>query len=178
MRKSFNLGWLFIMKKSNSITLKFFLMVVIFLVPLFSSTNGFSLGWADKEWISSGCPSKILGVWKARSSPDKAPHKMQIVKGMILLKTREGSEKFYFYGESKFVKQARFLQVSLKEGNPESGDSIVWKIRPHLTWKSSIKNSNAAKNSDCLIKVLRFKNEKQARFNKYQTWDIYEKSSD
>ncbi len=162
------------MKKLSFFTLKFFLIAVIFLASLLFSTNVFSLGWADKEWVSSGCPSKILGVWKSRSSPDKAPHKMQIKKGMILLTTRDGSEKFYFYGESKFVKQARFLQVNLKEGNPESTDSMVWKIRPHLRWKSSIKNSNAAKKADCLIKVLRFKNEKQARFDKYQTWDIYE----
>ena len=166
------------MKKLNSVRLKFFLIAVIFSAPLFYSTNVFSLGWADPEWISSGCPSKILGVWKARSSPDKVPHKMQIKKGMILLTARDGSEKFYFYEESKFVKQARFLQVNLKEGNLGSTDSMVWKIRPHLTWRSSIKNSNAAKNSDCLIKVLRFKNEKQARFDKYQTWDIYEKSLD
>lgn len=166
------------MKKSNFITFKFFLIGLTFLSPLFFSTNVFSLGWADREWISSGCPSKILGVWKARSSPDKAPHEMQIAKGMILLKSSDGLEKFYFYEESKFVKEARFLQVNLKEDAPESTDSMVWKIRPHLTWKSSINNSNEAKKSDCLIKVLRFKNEKQARFDKYETWDIYEKFSE
>jgi len=166
------------MKKLNLISFKFCLITVIFLAPIFFSTNVFSLGWADREWISSGCPSKILGVWKARSSPDKAPHEMKIAKGMISLTTKEGAEKKFVYENQKFVKQARFLQVSLKEDAPESTDSMVWKIRPHLTWKSSIEKSDAAKKSDCLIKVLRFKNEKQARFDKYQTWDIYEKSSD
>jgi hypothetical protein len=166
------------MKNLSFFTLKFFLIAVIFLVSLFFSTNVFSLGWEDKEWISSGCPSKISGIWKSRSSPDKVSHKMQIKKGMILLTTRDGSEKFYFFGESKFLKQARFLQVNLKEGDSESTGSVVWKIRPHLTLKSSIKNSNSAKRSDCLIKVLRFKNAKQARSEKYQTWDIYEMSSD
>lgn len=166
------------MKNSNFIKFKFLLITLTVLSSLFFSTNVFSLGWADREWISSGCPSKILGVWKARSSPDEAPHKMEIAKGMILLTKKEGNEKKFFYEGSKFVKQARFLQVSLKEGPSKSTDSMVWKIRPHLAWKPSMNGSNTDKNSYCLIKVLRFKNEKQARFDKYQTWDIYEKSSD
>jgi hypothetical protein len=165
------------MKKLTSIAVKAFLINGVLFFSLFFSTNVFSLGWADQEWISSGCPTNILGVWKARSSPEKTPHKMQIAKGMILLTTRDGSEKFYFYEESKFVKQARFFQVNFKANNSSPIDSTVWKIRPHLTWKPSIKDSNAEIKSNCLIKVLRFENEKQAGFDKYQTWDIYEKFS-
>lgn len=164
------------MKKLNS--LKASSITAVFIISLLFSTNAFSLGWADREWISSGCPSKILGVWKARSSPDKAAHKMKVAKGIISLTTKEGTEKKFFYRESRFVKQARFLQVSLREGGPDSTNSAVWKIRPHLTWKPAMENSEMAKKSSCLIKVLRFKNEKQARFDKYQTWDIYEKFSD
>jgi hypothetical protein len=167
---------MFIMEKLNSI--KAYSSIGIFFTILFFSTNAFGLGWADREWISSGCSSKILGVWKARSSPDKAPHKMNIEKGIISLKTKEGTDKKFFYKESKFVKQARFLQVNLREDDPNSKNSSVWKIRPHLTWQPAIENSNSVKKSNCLIKVLRFENKKQARFDKYQSWDIYEKSSD
>jgi len=166
------------MKKLNSIAIKAFLINGALLFSLFFTTNVLGLGWADREWISSGCPSNILGVWKARSSPDKIPHKMRIAKGIISLTTKEGSEKKFFYDDSKFVKQARFLQVNLKADDSSVLDSTVWKIRPHLTWKPSIKDSNSQTKSNCLIKVLRFKNEKQAGFDKYLTWDIYEKSSD
>lgn len=158
--------------------LKVSLIFWIFFVVIFFSKNAFSLGWSDREWISSGCPSKILGIWKARSSPNKPSHQMEIAKGIISLKTKKGTEKKFFYGESKFVKQARFIQVSLREGDPEAKDYAVWKIRPHLTWQPTTENSNSSGKSNCLIKVLRFKNKKQARFDKYQTWDIYEKSSD
>jgi len=157
---------------------KFHFIFVFLLANFFISANAFGLGWADREWISSGCPSKILGVWKARSSPDKAPHKMEIAKGVISLTTNEGNDKKFFYGESKFIKQARFLQLSLREGDPNSKNYAVWKIRPHLTWMPKMDHREDNNKSNCLIKVLRFKNKKEARFDKYQTWDIYEKYSD
>ena len=146
-------------------------MIVIF------SSNAYGLGWADREWISSGCPSNILGSWKPRSSPDKVPHEMKIQRGVISLITAgEGEEKF-FYGESKFIKEARFLQFNVTKDNIGSQSSAVWKIRPHLTWKPNSQSKSDVNSPDCLIKVLRFENEKQARFDKYQSWDIYEKLS-
>ena len=159
-------------------TSKVCLTIWIFFTVLFFSTSADCLSWADREWISAGCPSKILGVWKARSGNDKDPHKIKISKGIISLTTEEGMKKRFFYREFKFIEQARFLQATLREEDPNSKNILIWKIRPHLTWKSTIVNSNFANKSICLIKVLRFKNQKQARFDQYQSWDIYEKFSD
>ena len=137
------------MKKIRFTLKKAYLTIGIFFIISFYSTNALSLGWADQEWISSGCPSNIKGFWKSRSSPDEVPHSMKITKGMISLDKIEGEKKTFFYNGSKFIKQARFLQLNLKDNLQDTVYSSVWKIRPHLTWKSSKIDTK----TNCLIKT-------------------------
>lgn len=165
------------MKNYYSLRLNVYLFISVLGIVLSFSTNGYSLGWSDKEWIASGCPTNILGTWIPRSSPDKTLHQMKILKGTVLLTSQSGTVQKLFYSESKFIKNTRFLQFDLKEDSSSSQNLEIWKVRPHLAWKANDQEATAGKKSDCLIKVLRFKSEKQARFDKYQSWDIYQKAS-
>ena len=68
------------MKTYYPLRLNVFLFFTVLGTIFCFSSNGYSLGWADKEWIASGCPTNILGAWIPRSSPGKTPHQMKIQK--------------------------------------------------------------------------------------------------
>ena len=60
------------------------------------------------------------------------------------------------------------MELKLKPLN--KGKELVIKIRPHLVHTSP---KTQKKDSKCLIKIFTFKNEQNAKRDKYSKWNIF-----
>ena len=143
----FNEKWL---RQSTKISRVFVFTVLLASQDLFESANG--LDWNDKKWKDLGCPNNILGDWLSRDGKNSISFENHRIIHNVNLKTPEN----------------HLIDIDLKPVNPEGEGLAFIKVRPHLAFSRGEPGA-----SECLIKVFRFKSQKDAKFDKYLSWDIY-----
>ncbi len=146
------------------ITLTFALVGLLF----FFITSSYSLSWEDEEWLKPGCPKTVSGNW-ALDNPANTNLKLLSInnKEVIYISKNDQKRKFRIT-KSSFVLENRYIEVKLKPLN--KGKELVIKIRPHLVHMGP---NAQKKDSNCLIKVFNFKNEQNAKRDKYSQWNIF-----
>ena len=158
------------MVKTRNSEINLIISIIFSVVGLLSFfiTPSYSLGWEDEEWLKPGCPKTVLGVW-ATDNPDNTNLKLLSInnKEFIYISKNDQKHKFGIIKSSSFLKN-QYIEVKLKPLN--KGKELVVKIRPHLV-QTSLKAQK--KDSNCLIKVFTYKNEQNAKRDKYSEWNIF-----
>ena len=157
------------MKTRNSV-FNLFIILIFALVNLLSFfvAPSYSLSWEDEEWLKPGCPKTVSGNW-AVDNPANTNLKLLSInnKEVIYISKNDRKHKFRIT-KSSFVLENRYIEVKLKPLN--KGKELVIKIRPHLVHMGP---NAQKKDSNCLIKVFTFKNERHAKRDKYSQWNIF-----
>ena len=158
------------MVKTRKPGINLIISLVYALVGLLSFfiTPSYSLGWQDKEWLKPGCPKTLSGIWTV-DNPSNTNLKLLSInnKDFIYFSKNDQKDKFEII-KSSFVLENRYIKLKLKPLNKEK--ELVIKIRPHLV-HMSLKGQK--KDSNCLIKIFTFKNEQNAKRDKYSEWNIF-----
>ena len=158
------------MMKTRNSEINLIITLIIALVGLVSLfiTPSYSLGWQDEEWLKPGCPKTVAGIW-AKDNPDNTNLKLLSIdnKEFIYISKNDQKHKFGII-KSSSVLENQYIEVKLKPLN--KGKELVIKIRPHLVHTSP---KAQKKDSNCLIKIFTFKNEQNAKRDKYSEWNIF-----
>ena len=167
-QKYFYRGWdmvKFISSEFNLIITSIFVLVGLL---CFFITPSYSLGWQDEEWLKPGCPKTVSGIWAA-NNPDNTNLKLLSInnKEFIYISKNDQKHKFGII-KSSSVLEDQYMELKLKPLN--KGKELVIKIRPHLVHTSP---KAEKKDSKCLIKIFTFKNEQNAKRDKYSKWNIF-----
>ena len=157
------------MKTRNSV-FNLFITLIFALVNLLSFfvAPSYSLSWEDEEWLKPGCPKTVSGNW-AVDNPANTNLKLLSINNEEVIYISKNDRKHKFrITKSSFVLENRYIEVKLKPLN--KGKELVIKIRPHLVHMGP---NAQKKDSNCLIKVFTFKNERHAKRDKYSQWNIF-----
>ena len=158
------------MVKIRNSVFNLFIILIFALVNLLSFfvAPSYSLSWEDEEWLKPGCPKTVSGNW-AVDNPANTNLKLLSInnKEVIYISKNDRKHKFRIT-KSSFVLENRYIEVKLKPLN--KGKELVIKIRPHLVHMGP---NAQKKDSNCLIKVFTFKNERHAKRDKYSQWNIF-----
>ena len=158
------------MMKTRNAEINLITTLIIALVGLVSLfiTPSYSLGWQDEEWLKPGCPKTVSGIW-ATDNPDNTNLKLLSInnKEFIYISKNDQKHKFGII-KSSSVLEDQYMELKLKPLN--KGKELVIKIRPHLVHTSP---KAQKKDSKCLIKIFTFKNEQNAKRDKYSKWNIF-----
>ena len=158
------------MVKTRKSKINLIITLILALVGLlfFFITPSYSLGWQDEEWLKPGCPKTVSGIWAA-NNPDNTNLKLLSInnKEFIYISKNDQKHKFGII-KSSSVLEDQYMELKLKPLN--KGKELVIKIRPHLVHTSP---KAQKKDSKCLIKIFTFKNEQNAKRDKYSQWNIF-----
>jgi len=158
------------MVKTRKSKINLIITLILALVGLlfFFITPSYSLGWQDEEWLKPGCPKTVSGIWAA-NNPDNTNLKLLSInnKEFIYISKNDQKHKFGII-KSSSVLENQYIEIKLKPLN--KGKELVIKIRPHLVHTSP---KAQKKDSNCLIKIFTFKNEQNAKRDKYSQWNIF-----
>ena len=158
------------MVKTRNSEINLIITLIFSVVGLLSFfiTPSYSLGWEDEEWLKPGCPKTVSGIW-ATDNPDNTNLKLLSInnKEFIYISKNDQKNKFGIIKSSSVLKN-QYMEVKLKPLN--KGKELVIKIRPHLVHTSP---KAQKKDSKCLIKIFTFKNEQNAKRDKYSKWNIF-----
>ena len=158
------------MVKTRNSEINLIITLIFSVVGLLSFfiTPSYSLGWEDEEWLKPGCPKTVSGIW-ATDNPDNTNLKLLSIdnKEFIYISKNDQKHKFGII-KSSSVLENQYIEVKLKPLN--KGKELVIKIRPHLVHTSP---KAQKKDSKCLIKIFTFKNEQNAKRDKYSKWNIF-----
>ena len=157
------------MKVRNSV-FNLFITLIFALVGLLSFfiTPSYSLGWQDEEWLEPGCPKTVAGIWAA-DNPDNTNLKLLSIDNKEFIYISKNDQKYKFgIIKSSSVLENQYIEVKLKPLN--KGKNLVIKMRPHLVHTGRKADK---KDTNCLIKIFTFKNEQNAKRNKYSEWNIF-----
>ena len=158
------------MVKTRNSEINLIITLIFAVVGLLSFfiTPSYSLGWEDEEWLKPGCPKTVSGIW-ATDNPDNTNLKLLSInnKEFIYISKNDQKHKFGII-KSSSVLENQYIEVKLKPLN--KGKELVIKIRPHLVHTSP---KAQKKDSKCLIKIFTFKNEQNAKRDKYSKWNIF-----
>ena len=158
------------MMKTRNSEINLIITLIFALVGLvsFFITPSYSLGWQDEEWLKPGCPKTVAGIW-AKDNPDNTNLKLLSIdnKEFIYISKNDQKHKFGII-KSSSVLEDQYMELKLKPLN--KGKELVIKIRPHLVHTSP---KAQKKDSKCLIKIFTFKNEQNAKRDKYSKWNIF-----
>ena len=158
------------MVKTRNSEINLILTVIFSVLGLLSFfiTPSYSLGWEDEEWLKPGCPKTVSGIW-ATDNPDNTNLKLLSInnKEFIYISKNDQKHKFGII-KSSSVLENQYIEVKLKPLN--KGKEQIIKIRPHLVHTNP---KAQTKDSNCLIKIFTFKNEQNAKRDKYSKWNIF-----
>ena len=158
------------MVKTRNSEINLIITLIFAVVGLLSFfiTPSYSLGWEDEEWLKPGCPKTVSGIWAA-DNPDTTNLKLLSInnKEFIYISKNDQKHKFGII-KSSSVLENQYIEVKLKPLN--KGKELVIKIRPHLVHTNP---KAQKKDSNCLIKIFTFKNEQNAKRDKYSKWNIF-----
>ena len=146
------------------ITLTFALVGLLF----FFITPSYSLSWEDEEWLKPGCPKTVSGNWALDNPANTNLKLLSINNKEVVYISKNNRERKFRITKSSFTLENRYIEVKLKPLN--KGKELVIKIRPHLVHMSP---NAQKKDSNCLIKVFTFENERYAKRDKYSQWNIF-----
>ena len=158
------------MVKTRNSEINLIITLIFSVVGLLSFfiTPSYSLGWEDEEWLKPGCHKTVSGIW-ATDNPDNTNLKLLSInnKEFIYISKNDQKHKFGII-KSSSVLEDQYMELKLKPLN--KGKELVIKIRPHLVHTSP---KAQKKDSKCLIKIFTFKNEQNAKRDKYSKWNIF-----
>ena len=167
-QKYFYRGWDMVKLISSEFNLIITSMFALVGLLCFFITPSYSLGWQDEEWLKPGCPKTVSGNWAMDNLANRNLKLLSINnKEFIYISKNDQKHKFGII-ESSFGLENQYLEVKLKPLN--KGKELVMKIRPHLVRMS---RKAEKKDTTCLIKVFTFKNEQNAKRDKYSEWNIF-----
>ena len=158
------------MVKTRKSKINLIITLILALVGLlfFFITPSYSLGWQDEEWLKPGCPKTVSGIWAADNTDNTNLKLLSIDnKEFIYISKNDQKHKFGII-KSSSVLENQYIEIKLKPLN--KGKELVIKIRPHLVHTSP---KAQKKDSKCLIKIFTFKNEQNAKRDKYSKWNIF-----
>jgi len=130
-----------------------------------------ALDWNDKNWGKSGCPKTILGSWVSRSSEES----LMIEANRLIFQAIDEDQQFYSYKQSISSEKNKHIEIILSSKNSTDENKRYLKIRPHIAQSITHEEKTQVKTATCLIKVFQFENQKDAKLNKYMSWDIYKR---
>ena len=167
-QKYFYRGWDMVKLISSEFNLIITSIFALVGLLCFFITPSYSLGWQDEEWLKPGCPKTVSGIWAA-NNPDNTNLKLLSInnKEFIYISKNDQKHKFGII-KSSSVLENQYIEIKLKPLN--KGKELVIKIRPHLVHTSP---KAQKKDSKCLIKIFTFKNEQNAKRDKYSKWNIF-----
>ena len=158
------------MVKTRNSEINLIITLIFAVVGLLSFfiTPSYSLGWQDEEWLEPGCPKTVAGIWAADNRGNTNLKLLSINnKEFIYISKNDQKHKFGII-KSSSVLEDQYMELKLKPLN--KGKELVIKIRPHLVHMSP---NAQKKDSNCLIKIFTFKNEQNAKRDKYSKWNIF-----
>ena len=140
---------------------------------LFSlASNVYALSWNDKQWGGAGCPNSGIGKWKSDDSNVDNEKIMLVQKNRVSIITNNNSEKQFLYKKTSLHAKGKFIELS---GKLIDGEKQMYiKIRPHLISPTEGARDTNKSSFKCLIKVFQYSSPKDAKFDKYSSWDIYQ----
>ena len=130
-----------------------------------------ALDWNDKNWGKSGCPKTIIGTWVSRSNEDT----LLIEANRLIFQAIYKDLKFYSYKQNINSENNKHIEIILSSKNSTDENQMYLKIRPHIAHSLAHVEENQANQATCLIKVFQFENQKDAKLNKYISWNIYKR---
>ena len=157
------------MKTRNSV-FNLFIILIFALVNLLSFfvAPSYSLSWEDEEWLKPGCPKTVSGNWAVDNPANTNLKLLSINNKEVIYISKNNRKRKFRITKSSFVLENQYIEVKLKPLN--KGKELVIKIRPHLVHMGP---NAQKKDSNCLIKVFNFKNEQNAKRDKYSQWNIF-----
>ena len=156
--------------KTRNSVFNLFITLIFALVNLLSFfvAPSYSLSWEDEEWLKPGCPKTVSGNWAVDNPANTNLKLLSINNKEVIYISKNNRKRKFRITKSSFVLENRYIEVKLKPLN--KGKERVIKIRPHLVHMSP---NTQKKDSNCLIKVFTFKNERHAKRDKYSQWNIF-----
>ena len=158
-----------ILKTRNS-EINLIITLIFALVGLLSFfiTPSYSLGWQDEEWLKPGCPKTVTGNWAMDNLANRNLKLLSINNKEFIYISKNNQKHKFGIIKSSPVLENQYIEVKLKPLN--KGKEQIIKIRPHLVQTSP---KAQKKDSNCLIKIFTFKNEQNAKRDKYSEWKIF-----
>ena len=167
-QKYFYRGWDMVKLINSEFNLIITSIFVLVGLLCFFITPSYSLGWQDKEWLKPGCPKTVSGNWAVDNLTNRNLKLLSIDnKEFIYISKNDQKHKFGIIKSSP-VLENQYIEIKLKPLN--KGKERVIKIRPHLVHTNP---KAQKKDSNCLIKIFTFKNEQNAKRDKYSEWNIF-----
>ena len=136
------------------------------------ASNAYSLSWNDKQWEMAGCPNSGIGKWKSDDSNVDNEKIMLVQKNRVSIITNNNSEKQFLYKKTSLHAKGKFIELFRKLIDGEK--QMYIKIRPHLISPTEGARDTNKSSFKCLIKVFQYSSPKDAKFDKYSSWDIYQ----
>ena len=128
-----------------------------------------AMNWEDKEWVEAGCPIAIRGTWSSGSPNEKIKKSLNIQTDKISITHAQNNKELFSFSGKTLKKRGRYAEMALQSRNIEINKDTYFKIRPLMAPES--RKSGAY---TCFIKVFQFNSEKNMKFDKYSSWDIYQ----
>ena len=110
----------------------------------------------------------MSGNWALDNPANTNLKLLSINNKEVVYISKNNRERKFRITKSSFTLENRYIEVKLKPLN--KGKELVIKIRPHLVHMSP---NAQQKDSNCLIKVFTFENERYAKRDKYSQWNIF-----
>ncbi len=132
--------------------------------------SSWGLDWNDPEWTRHGCPENFTGSWREAEKPDGK--EIIFSKNSVDFKNFTNIIKLNFKRVTTSKTHGIAELVVVKSQPPNAGIGYI-KIRPH--WIKVLPKNNAySKESRCRIKIFWYVNSKDAKRDRYTSWDILE----
>jgi hypothetical protein len=93
----------------------------------------------------------------------------------LIYQASDGGKKFFSYRQNSNPQEKKITEIILSNRNDRGKAPIHLKIRPHIALSSLKENGGQETNSSCQIKVFQYENQKDAKLDKYMSWDIYQR---
>jgi hypothetical protein len=89
----------------------------------------------------------------------------------MIFQAGDGGQKFYSYKQNFNTGKNKITEIILSGKNQTEQKHL--KIRPHIANISL--DGDKEKNVSCEIKVFQYANQKDAKLDKYMSWNIYKR---
>jgi hypothetical protein len=156
-------------KRSNYIlNLCFNLIFVLAGVLFLFNSPSYSMSWNDEEWLQSGCPKTVSGKWVVDRPENTDLRFISINNNEVIYIFKKDIEQKFGVVNYYLTSKNKFIKLKLKPVNSQI--ETVLKIRPHLFHMNFQKKEN---HPNCLIKVFTYKNERNAKTDRYSGWNIF-----
>ena len=157
----------FEIKSSYKVAVYFF----SFFYFLISASSVTSLDWDDKKWVEAGCPSNIFGSRISSGFEVNSGKLLNIYQDKIVFLGKHDMEEKYSYNKKNILRGNAYVGVTLQPVSKEI--SRYLKIRPHLVQSEISSMDMNIINQNCFVKVFKFESQKNAKLDKYLSWEIY-----